>query len=57
MAKDLTLSGYNNYMAFLKSQIERMEYDQKHRRLERSKKVAQLTYEEWLKFIAGEIKI
>ena len=55
MKKELTKKDYNNYMKVVNQNIKETE-----RRLEtfdKSKKVSQLSFEDWVKFQNGELKI
>ena len=55
MKKELTKKDYNNYMRVVNRNIE--ETERRMETLDKSRKVSQLSFEDWAKFQNGELKI
>jgi len=53
--KQLTKKDYNNYMIVVNKNIK--ETEDRLKALDKSKKVSQLSFEDWVKFQNGELKI
>ena len=55
MKKELTKKDYDNYMKVVNHGIK--ETERRLKTLDKSKKVSQLSFEDWVKFQNGELKI
>jgi len=55
MKKELTKKDYDNYMKVVNQNIK--ETERRLENLDKSKKVSQLSFEDWVKFQNGELKI
>ena len=55
MKKELTKKDYDNYMKVVNRGIK--ETERRLEILDKSKKVSQLSFEDWIKFQNGELKI
>lgn len=55
MKKELTKKDYDNYMKVVNHGIK--ETERRLETLDKSKKVSQLSFEDWVKFQNGELKI
>lgn len=55
MKRALTKKDYDNYMKVVNENIR--ETERRLRSLDKTKKVSQLSFEEWVKFQNGDIKI
>lgn len=55
MKKELTKRDYDNYMKVVNESIK--ETERRILTMEKSKKVSQLSFEDWVKFQNGELKI
>ena len=55
MKKELTKKDYDNYMKVVNSVIK--DTEDKIKSLEKHKKMSQLSFEEWIRFQNGELKI
>ena len=55
MKKKLTKKDYDIYMIFVNQNIK--ETERRLKNLDKTKKVSQLSFEDWVKFQNGELKI
>jgi ribonuclease I len=55
MKKELTKKDYDNYMKVVNQNIK--ETERRLEILDKTKKVSQLSFEDWVKFQNGELKI
>lgn len=55
MKKELTKKDYDNYMKIVNEYIK--ETERRLETLDKSKKISQLPFEDWIKFQNGELKI
>jgi len=53
--KELTKKDYDNYMRVVNQNIK--ETERRLETLDKTKKVSQLSFEDWIKFQNGELKI
>ena len=53
--KELTKKYYLNYMAVVRKDI--LETERRLETFEKSKKISKLSFEEWIKYLNGELKI
>ena len=53
--KELTKKYYLNYMAVVRKDI--LETERRLETFEKSKKISKLSFEEWIKYMNGELKI